>query len=84
MTNTFNDIDLNEYDVRLDLTLSENYIDFNILNHAFMNCKLIIVLYNDLNELKLFLRKFLIVSGGGISYKHELDDIIEMNLGLKN
>ena len=73
-----------KYDTKTKIDLRNKYDHLPVLYNAFLNFEVIIVYYNDVNKLKSFIRSFLNDCAGGRYYERDLDQIIDMNLGLKS
>lgn len=76
-----NDSEVAMVKVNLVENTNQHHIS-EMTSHAFIHTKMILVYYNDLLTLKQYLKRFVITHGGGHSYVHEIDELIEMNLGL--
>jgi hypothetical protein len=87
LTNTLSEFNANdnllETSAKIDLTQNCNIDHYiAISTHSFSKFQNIIVYYHNITTLKTFLRRFLIECGGGKSYENDLDDILNINLGL--
>lgn len=82
LTNSLSEFESNDSLTKIDLRMEVNHLI--AVSHSLLNVQKIIVYYNDLNQLKSFLKKFLIECGGGKSYEKDFNDILNMNLGLIN
>ena len=79
-TNDLSEFNSNQSATKIDLRKKHNHMI--IATHSFLRIETVIVYYSTLTELKSFMKLFVIECGGGKQYEKDLDDIIDMNLGV--
>ena len=65
---------------KVDLRKKNDHL--GIVSNAFLKVERIIIYYDSIDKIKNFLKMFLMECAGGKQYIAELDDIININLGL--